>query len=261
MAGGAEVLIDPPLSMRGQKFMQAMASAAPAGSTVTTSYSGRRNLLMLYGPGSPRKMPAIRQHLAKGGHVAMWDLGYWDREHGMRLSIDFMHPTIDQLQISPRLGKRSFELREDHYAPDGHILLVGLGAKSVFTYGLQPLEWETKKLKELRQRFPGKRIVWRPKGHKPVGFDDLDISHGDPICNALFGCALVACRHSNVAIDACIAGVPVECDDGAAAALYRGNPYPTIQQRADFLQRLSWWEWRRDEAKEAWAWILRVVNG
>jgi hypothetical protein len=57
------------------------------------------------------------------------------------------------------------------------------------------------------------------------------------------GCSLVVCRHSNVAIDACIAGVPVECDDGAAFALYRNGPQPDENARREFLGRLAWWNW------------------
>ena len=47
---------------------------------------------------------------------------------------------------------------------------------------------------------------------------------------------------------------------GLAAALYRGNPSPTREQRAEFLRRLTFWEWRPDEAAQAWAWILRVTE-
>ena len=35
------------------------------------------------------------------------------------------------------------------------------------------------------------------------------------IADVLNGCSVVVCRHSNVAVDACIAGVPVECEGGA----------------------------------------------
>lgn len=83
---------------------------------------------------------------------------------------------------------------------------------------------------------------------------------GMPIDEALRGASLVVCRHSNVAVDACVAGIPVECDDGAAAALYRGNPNPTREQRAEFLRRLTFWEWRPDEAAQAWDWILTVTG-
>lgn len=260
MIDGAEILIDAPMSVRGEKFLRAMAASAPADAVVTRDYSGKHGLLMLYGPGAPRKLPIVARHLKAGGRVAMWDLGYWDRERAMRLSIDTLHPTPEQLLLagdSP--ARRQFDLREDADL-DGPILLVGLGPKSCYAYGFGPQEWEKHKLKRLRARFPERTILWRPKGHHATPLAGLQISHGNPIEEALRGCSLVVCRHSNVAVDACVAGVPVECDDGAAAALYLGNPAPTREQRAEFLRRLSWWEWSRNDAAQAWVWIRRVIG-
>lgn len=259
MHDGAELLIDPPLSVRGEKFLRAFAACAPDGTKVTSAYKGMRRLLMLYGPGSPRKLPVIKQHLMAGGQVASWDLGYWDRERSMRLAINGLHPTQAQLALAPdEPGRRSFDLREDA-DPAGPIMLVGLGPKSCFAYGLSPMEWEMWALKDLQARFPGRRIVWRPKGRNGYGLKALELRHGMPIEDGLRGCSLVVCRHSNVAVDACIAGVPVECSDGAAAALYAGSSAPTREQRAEFLRRLSWWEWGRGEAAAAWAWIRKVT--
>lgn len=261
MIDGCEILIDPPMSARGDKFLRAMAEAAPAGTVVTQDYSGKRRLLMMYGPGAPRKLPIVARHLKAGGRVAMWDLGYWDRERSMRLSIDTLHPTAAQLMMAPDgRGRRAFDLREDA-DPAGSILLVGLGPKACWAYGLAPMEWEKRALKDLQARLPGRRIVWRPKGRAAYPpLKGLEFRHGGPIEDALRGCSLVVCRHSNVAVDACVAGVPVECADGAAAALYWGNPAPTREQRAEFLRRLSWWEWSRNDAAQAWAWIRRVIG-
>lgn len=261
MHDGAELLIDHPLSVRGEKFLRALEDCAPEGTKVSTAYKGMRRLLVLYGPGAPRKLPVIKQHLSVGGRVAMWDLGYWDRERAMRLSIDSLHPTPEQLMLAEDLpARRHFDLREDG-DPDGPILLVGLGPKSCYAYGFGPHEWEKHKLKRLRARFPERTILWRPKGHHPTPLAGLPIMHGNPIEEALRGCSLVVCRHSNVAVDACVAGVPVECEGGAADALYAGNPAPTREQRAEFLRRLSWWEWNRSEAAQAWAWIAKAIEG
>lgn len=261
MREGWEILADwPTLNAKATRMLRALIAAAPAGSEVTRAYGGERRCLMLYGPGSPVKLPIVRRHLKAGGRVAMWDLGYWDRPDAMRLSVDAMHPTPAQIEISPTNGRRAFELREDAN-PDGPILLIGLGPKSVFAYDLGRHQgWENTKVKELRQRFPTREILWRPKGEAPVPLRDLRFRHGMPIEDALRGCSLVVCRHSNVAVDACIAGVPVECEDGAAAALYRGNPAPTREQRLDFLNRLTWWNWSRLEADGAWEWIEKVTS-
>lgn len=260
MRDGAEVLIDPSMALRGQRFVRAMAEAAPPGSSITEHYIGRRRLLVLYGPGAPKNLLVFKRHLAAGGHVVTLDLGYWDRENSMRLAIDGLHPTPAQLAlVGDAPTRRQFDLREDA-DPAGPILLVGLGPKSCFAYGLDHNEWEKRTLAELRQRFPGRKILWRPKGRRPEQLGGLELSHGMPIKHALQGCSLVVCRHSNVAVDACVAGVPVECEAGAGAALYAVNPAPTQEQRADFLRRLSWWEWRSTEAARAWMWIERVLE-
>lgn len=262
MHDGWELLIDyPQLSERAKRMMKAMAAAAPEGSLVSENYTGKRRNLMLYGPGSRDHLPLVQRARKRGGRVAMWDLGYWERRDGMRLAIDTLHPTAQQLELSPPgQGRRDFALREDA-DPAGPILLVGVGPKSVFAYGLQAVhQWERAKLADLRRRYPGRAVVYRPKGDRMPPLADLPVREGIPIEEALRGCSLVACRHSNVAVDACIAGVPVECEDGAAAALYAAGPAPTREERAEFLRRLTWWEWSRFEAHYAWKWIQRVTG-
>ena len=63
---------------------------------------------------------------------------------------------------------------------------------------------ELRKASELQQRFPGRSIIVRQKRAQV------------PIDQALRGASLVVCHHSNCAVDAIIAGVPFECEDGAA---------------------------------------------
>ncbi len=255
-----ELLCDwPSLNAKATRMMRAMVAARPMGAVATEHYKGTRKGLMLYGPGSPVKFPIVKRHLKYGGRVAMWDLGYWDRKDAMRLSIDNLHPSPEQIARSPTIARREFFLREDA-DPKGHILLVGLGPKSVWAYGLGMMqEWERAKLEDLRKRYPNREIRWRPKGTNPAPLMDLKLLHGVPIEEALKGCSLLVCRHSNAAVDACIAGVPVECEDGAAYALYRNNPNPTREQRAEFLARLTWWEWNRTEAAAAWDWIEGAI--
>lgn len=257
---GVEILMDASLTRRARRFLQAMADAYSGPMVTTRGYHGRNQLLMLYGPGSPMKLPMVKRHKQAGGRVVMWDLGYWDRERSMRLAIDAMHPTSVQIAASPTEQRREFVLRNDA-DPAGPILLIGMGAKSTYAYGYKRAqEWERRKLAELRQRFPGREILWRPKGRKDVPLDRLRLAHNMPIEDAMRGCSLVVCHHSNVAVDACVAGIPVECEGGAAVSLYAGNPSPDESSRADFLTRLSWWEWAQEDAGQAWQWIERVTS-
>lgn len=249
--------MDGKLATRGERIMKALLASAPCETHRTQAYNGRHKLLVMYGGGTEYRKKARATHVERGGRVVLWDLGYWDRDQSMRVSFDGLHPTPAQLDAVDPAGRdperAPCELREDG-DPDGFILLVGLGFKSVPAYGYQPDEWETAKLHDLRKRYPGRRILFRPKGREYT-IAGLPMSYGNSIEQALQGCALVACRHSNVAVDACLAGVPAECDDGAARWLYRHGTTPGRELRAEFLRRLSWFNWHPQDARACWTFI------
>jgi hypothetical protein len=69
----------------------------------------------------------------------------------------------------------------------------------------------------------------------------------------------VCCFHSSVAVDAVVAGVPYEAEEGAATWLL-GKPF-TTESRLDFMRRLAWWQWRPSEAPLAWAFFKRILKG
>lgn len=262
---GYEVLCDVDLrGRRGKAMMSALHGTMGADSIAPATYSGKKKNLILYGPGMDWRTAVFHAHRKKGGNVICWDLGYWDRESALRMSINNFHPTAKQLAYSEgrlRSPQPRHELREDA-DPNGQILLIGLGPKACLLYGLKPYQWETQMLQAIRDRFPGVGIVWRPKGHRPLPFNNLTISHDEPIEEALKGKRMVVCRHSNVAVDAAVAGVPVWCSDGAARAIYGETEHPTREARAKFLEQLEWWNWAPEEAQEGgmlWSWINHVV--
>lgn len=256
-----EVLLDPVgLASRGRKMLEAMIAAAPdAGVEVIVNSEWKRAapVLMSYGLGHMTRRAWTREHVRTGGRLIGWDLGYWNRDvpvrFNMRLTLDEEHP---HRWIGPEAPERfdaaGIVLRED-YSAAGPIVLVGLGRKQRRHKGHPGLAWEMAKLQELRKRFKGRRIVYRPK-RLEAGLPGVATATG-AIEDVLRGASLVVTAHSNVAIDACIAGVPVECDDGAAFALYRGNPNPNREQRRAFLQSLAWWQWSPVEALQAWEFI------
>lgn len=255
-----EVLVQPDMILRGKKMLRAMMEAAAEhGITIIESrrYTGDCEVLMSYGLGHPVRRLWTSEHLKQGGRLIGWDLGYWHRDvpcaFSMRCTLDGDHP---QRWIRPEPGERwdraGIALREDA-KPHGPVVLVGLGRKQRVHMGLQGQEWEIRKRDELRRRFPDREVVYRPKSPEPML--KARVLYGMPIEDVLRRASLVVCHHSNVAIDACIAGIPVECDDGAALALYRGNPNPTREERLAFLQALAWWQWTPQEASEAWAYL------
>jgi hypothetical protein len=223
----------------------------------TEQYEGHCDLLVLYGVGSPDGAKARWRHVKSGRRAILWDLGYFGRKkHGgsYRVSIDTDHPQawIDGTEPdASRLERFGISLREDHHA-DGPIVLVGLGRKSRRYIGAP--DWEAVALHDVQQRFPGRRVVFRPKPGQPPMHIGVDTDER-PIEQVLRGASLVVCRHSNVAIDAIVAGVPFEAKDGAALALREFTP----AGRMDFLRRLAWWQWHESEGAQAWQFLKERV--
>jgi hypothetical protein len=217
------------------------------------------DVLVLYGLGGPDRQDAVRAH--KGPFIA-WDLGYWNRPGSWKLSFNDYHPTAD-VMVGEYPGHRAIpKMYEKSGDPDGPIMLVGIGPKS---NAVGASGWVATKSKELREVFPGKKILYRPKPGKPLerGVVYDDVSNG-PIDDALRGVSLVVCRHSNVAVDACRLGVPVVCEAGAASVIYPSafdGMQPTPEQRREFINRLAWWQWSAGEADQAWQFIQGRLCG
>jgi hypothetical protein len=267
MVGSVEVLATGDESALGAVTLKAAVSGAKAlGLKVnwTSRYEGRSDWLCVYGVGHPERHRMREKHVRSGRRVACWDVGYVGRGKTgkvyCRVSIDHNHPRPEFVERTPSDGKRwaahGIALREDAN-PDGHIVIAGMGPKS--RRHLNLYDWEQKTLLAARKRFPGRRIVYRPKPGNDIGLHPGFEQDGkSPIAHVLKGAALAICRHSNVAIDACIAGVPVECEDGVALWLYRNGPNPTPEQRLELLRRMAWWQWRADEHAEAWRFLLAL---
>ncbi len=259
----AEVLRARKQSATGEAMLSAIAHAArKAGDTVieSESYQGRSDWLVLFGVGAEVNDAARKAQIEKGGHVLIWDLGYFDRKKvvgHLRMSIDTDHPP-QYFDNTPSDGKRwgkfGLELREDA-DPSGPILLIGLGRKSRLY--LKAPNWERNNYKKLIARFPEKRIIFRPKYPDRTQLP-CETDAQTPIADLLRGASLVVCRHSNVACDAALAGVPFEAENGAAVWLQQREF--TRDNRLDFLCRLAHWQYTAKEAPQAWAFAKQMVN-
>lgn len=265
----AEILIDDGMFPRGARMLRAMIEAAPIPLKVRRVYRGDCDLLMVYGTGHPVRRPWQEQHLAKGGRLIGWDLGYWNREadgtFSMRATIDADHPHhLIRPEPPERWHAAGIKLREDA-DPHGPVVVVGMGPKSNRAHRLRPMAWELRAAQAAQLAYPGRRVVFKPKRSTDGALPGFQTA-GGPIAEVLKGASLVICRHSNVAVDACIAGVPVVCEDGAAVALYgqrciASPAHVTPAQRLAFLQSLAWWQWRPDEAGDAWKYLLGRLSG
>jgi len=263
-----EILATGDESPLGTATMRALAGGATAeGMKVsrTNKYVGQSDWLGIWGPGHVERGAARVAQLENGKKVACWDIGYvhsHEKENPyMRVSVNHLHPRGYLLERTPSVPTRwnahNIELREDA-DPAGHVVVIGLGVKSRESLNIH--NWELKHLRDTQLRFPDRRVLYRPKPQLKrdphILWEPRD--GFSPIEDVLRGASLVICRHSNVAVDACIAGIPVECEDGAAHWLYSRYPNPTKEQRLDFLCRLAHWQWTCLEMQQAWRFLQKV---
>jgi hypothetical protein len=266
-----EVLVDPEeMAQRGAAMLEAMVDAAPgAGVTPVVrkkGYRGDCELLMIYGTGHPVRRPYFFKHAKHGGAIG-WDLGYWRRtdDYFMRCTLNGDHPP-NYIRDEPgdRLDAAGIVLRND-YDPHGPIVLVGMGNKAANLHAGGPLVWERHALEKIKKAYPHRQVIYRPKRLTGPHLKGVPTAPSMPIEDVLRGASLVVCRHSNVGIDACIAGIPVVCEDGAASALYgsdlRHPVRPSEAERAALLRGVSYWNWKPSEAHQAWAYLLSRLSG
>lgn len=223
-------------------------------------------MLVMYGLGGPDRMHIGMGHIREGKTLVTFDLGYWNRkvavdDRQFRVAINGFHPRniMDGALLPPaRWASAGFNVYPNRII-DGPIMLVGNAPKSV---AAGAGDWTAKKSQEIRQIFPSAKILYRPKPKRPherrVLHDGVSTGHID---DELQRVSMVVCRHSNVAVDACRLGVPVVCDDGAAASIYpqRLHDYqnqPDINRRTEFLHRLAYWQWSANEANQFWDWLF-----
>lgn len=218
-----------------------------------------KSWLLVYGLGGMDRVQYINR-----GRLVAFDLAYWDRKgpgRKYRVSINGLHCPERILRGSVSVSR--WKLSGLDVAPDrpsdGPILLVGNGPKSA---AVGASGWSEAMSRRLRAMFPGRPIWYRPKpGRTPEPAQCDAVRTEEPIDLVLAEVGLVVCRHSNVAVDACRMGVPVACEDGAAACIYptidRWQEQPSFAQRQEFLKHLAWWQWTPAECETSvfWDWL------
>lgn len=256
-------------NQRGERMRDALAPVLSASGDrlfTTTTYRGGADVLMLWGPGNPERAAIMREHIAAGGHCAVFDLAYWKRDVAMRVSIDAAHPqAVVMARELPgdRLRAAGVHIA-DTWDPEGHVLIAGLGEKARVQYGRDRVErWERHVAEAYQAR--GYRVYYRRKKSTGDGLYGVPPMEYGTIDDAVAGAALVATWHSNVAVDAIRLGVPVICQDGAAAAVC-GNGLPTnpvplpSTTRLRFLQNLAYFNWEARESGAMWRFISGLLR-
>lgn len=192
-------------------------------------------------------------------HFVYADLGYWQRKKCYRLSVDSWG---QERYVSAGLpGNRlaALGITVKPWRKSGQeIVIAGSTLKSARDHGMRYMEWECKVAAALKNC--GRPLMYRPKPRdaekKPIagiGYDQR------PIEQALSSSWAWVTHHSNSAIEALVAGVPVHCETGAAAAfsvpLDQLAAPPLLDGRERFLQDVAWLQWTlaEMEAGECWS--------
>lgn len=264
-----ELLHAHPETARAEVALDALAQAAVrAGSrvSVTTKYAGAAPILLLWGPGAPDRIEAIRRQRAAGGHVIALDLAYWSRQTKTRVSFDGPHPQDWVMRRDWPLARFLDDPVSalNRWDPVGPVLVAGIGDKARVQYGNgATLAWEAAMVRDAAALY-GLPVLYRAKREGAALPRGVRLAPAGPIERVLAGCSLVITWHSNVAIDAIRLNIPVVCRDGAAAAVcpstLQAAPRPlndTLRDR--FLGNLAWFQWAPSEAAACWRWIRETL--
>jgi hypothetical protein len=227
---------------------------------VSAFYGLRGNLLKVY--------EAYRK---ADRHTLLIDLGYWKRIEGGRLR-GYHKVVVDGLQPnhyyqatrhnSTRLRKMELDIKP--FDPSGeYILVAGMSAKSAGVYGLGPQEFEENVVQSLLEATDSP-IVYRPKPSWPGATPIEGAAYSppdEPVEDVLARCKLVVTHHSNVAVDAIVAGKPcVVLGDGVGLRMSStlgdlDNPYfPSDAERLQWLSDIAWTQWNVSEIRRGKPW-------
>jgi hypothetical protein len=217
---------------------------------------------------------------AAGLSYVYWDLGYWNRTPGggkggrrdghHRLAVNSWD-TVDTMRRgmpSDRFAASGVQLADWRVGkPGDDIIVAGMSNKAAGTHGFKPGEWEAEHVAACEAHAAGNyRVVFRPKPDRKQPDPSVP-----PIGEALKRAALVVSHHSNVSVDALIAGVPSWCRKGVGklwtyenldAAVGLLAPAPSPAERAAFLSDVAYAQWTPAEMRsgEAWAHIREMLR-
>lgn len=210
----------------------------------------------------------IFEDYSKIGRAIYVDLGYWSRLAGGKLAgfhkivLNDRHPQGYYRRSSPADRFAAHDVKIAPWKTDGkHIVLAGMGDKAARFEGFVPENWERGVIEQLQQ-VTNRRIVYRPKPSwkhaKPL--PGTDYAHPSlPIENVLKGAWAVVTHHSNVAVDAILAGIPAFCWEGVAREMSLQD-LSRIEQpfypegRAQWAADIAYCQWSVAEIEQGLPW-------
>lgn len=180
--------------------------------------------------------PLLDAYKAAGKKAIYVDLGYWRREGQFghhKLGINSRHPTSyfqrrkhdDRRWRSLNIGIAPWQTKAR--TPKAPIIVVGMSGKGAAAEGYLPQQWEAETIARLR-KITDRPIIYRPKpnwrGSSPISGAEYQVgdNQGRDVPAVLSGgIHAIVSHHSNVGVDALLAGVPVFCVEGITTPLSR----------------------------------------
>lgn len=199
-----------------------------------------------------------RDVLARFPKFAYADMGYWNRGEYFRFTVGGWSPDGYVKQGRKFLRFKNLGIKIQPWKDGDEIVIAGSSRKACRDHGFEYMQWET----EMARRLSGHKVAYRPKPRdleaRPISGTRFDCG---PIEDTLSTAKVIVTHHSNTAIDALVAGVPVYCETGAAAAfsikLHEITNPPRLEGREQFLADVAWLQWTHKEMEsgECWAYL------
>lgn len=280
---GEVIVYENPHKHRSRTVCQAMfAGIRASGDSVRlvseASYQGpAADVAVFYGlSGNLERI--FRDYPAVGKTAVYIDLGYWARRAGgglgrfrgyHKLGVNSRHPTAYFRKFSHD-GTRASRLRLSvaPWRTGRHILVAGMGFKAANAEGLIPEQWERSVIREIALHTK-RPIIYRPKPscHRsgPVGGVQFS-PPTQPLEEVFQDCHAVVTHHSNVAVDALLAGIPTFCWEGAATPMSLQDlskietPYRP-DDRQQWLHDVTWCQFHVDEMAAGIPWRHLKAEG
>jgi hypothetical protein len=203
------------------------------------------------------------------GRAVYVDLGYWDRRRGGRfagfhkIAVNARHPTAYfRRPAHPPDRLRAVAAPIKPWRRNGrHVLVAGMGDKGARAEGYATEAWERWAIGEL-QRYTARPIVYRPKPSwkkaRPIA-GTIYSPRTREVADELRDCWAVVTHHSNVAVDAIMAGVPAFCWEGVAACMsgqeLAGIESPPMPDgREQWAADIAYTQWSVEEMRTGAAW-------
>lgn len=203
------------------------------------------------------------------------DLGYWNRRKRTRfdgfhkITVNDRHPTEYFQKFkhpSDRFDAQGVRILPWRAGGD-RIIVAGMSAKAALASGFMPHEWERATIAKLRT-LTKRPIVYRPKpnwlGAQPI--EGSIFMKEEPIEDVFRNAHCVVAHHSNVAVDAILAGIPAICTQGVASAFAAATladlealvlPDNRIQWAAD----IAYCQWSIEEMQKGVPWSHLTREG